>query len=128
MKKTFTRPDGTQVVVEGTPEELAQYEQKINEGTPTPPTKKKPILKGSAYEELVQWVKDHFEDEFTKLLKEIQAIRQEQIVRTILIERDHRPHYPPPFSPFTPAVPNPWDMRPQIWCSDKTLTDGTKPD
>ena len=129
MKQTFTRPDGTEVTVEGTPEELAKYERQINEGSPNPPsTKKKPVLKGSesSYEELAQWVKDHFEGEFQKLLKEIQALRQEQIFRTIFIERDPAPPRRPclPFDPTAPFTP--WDGRPQIWCTDNTLslTDG----
>lgn len=31
MKKTYTRPDGTTEVVEGSPEELADYERRIRE-------------------------------------------------------------------------------------------------
>jgi len=31
MRKTFKRPDGSDVTVEGTPEELAEYEKKIQE-------------------------------------------------------------------------------------------------
>lgn len=31
MKKTFTRPDGTQEVLEGTAEELAEYERQLNQ-------------------------------------------------------------------------------------------------
>lgn len=33
MKKTITKPDGTTEVVEGTPEEIAQYERQLREGT-----------------------------------------------------------------------------------------------
>lgn len=45
MKKTVTRPDGTQEVVEGTAEEIAEYEKKLREA---PKGKgKKPILHGA---------------------------------------------------------------------------------
>lgn len=46
MKKTIKRPDGSEEVVEGTAEEIAEYEQKLREGT-KPSKKKKPVLHGA---------------------------------------------------------------------------------
>jgi hypothetical protein len=45
VKKTIKRPDGTEEVVEGTAEEIAEYERKLREGTK--PSKKKPVLHGA---------------------------------------------------------------------------------
>lgn len=48
MKQKFRRPDGTEVEVEGTPEELAEYERQIKEGQkPVSIGKKKPVLRGA---------------------------------------------------------------------------------
>lgn len=44
MKKTITLPDGSVEVVEGTAEELAEYEQKRKTEGVTKPTKKRRIL------------------------------------------------------------------------------------
>ncbi len=47
MKRTNKRPDGTEEVLEGTPEELAEYERRLRE----PAKKPKPdVLKGSEAE------------------------------------------------------------------------------
>ena len=49
MTKTFKRKDGTEEVVEGTPEELAEYERRLREsGNLHEAPKKKDILHGAA--------------------------------------------------------------------------------
>lgn len=48
MRQKFRRPDGTEVEIEGTPEELAEYERQIKEGSkPVSIGKKKPVLRGA---------------------------------------------------------------------------------
>ena len=48
MKKRFRQADGTEVEVEGSPEELAEYERQIREGSrPASISKKKPVLRGA---------------------------------------------------------------------------------
>lgn len=48
MKRTFKRPDGTEEVVEGSAEELAEYERRLREGSKAPGKGKKPVLHGAA--------------------------------------------------------------------------------
>ena len=45
MKKTFKRTDGTEEVVEGTPEEIAEYENNLREVVVK--KSKKPVLRGA---------------------------------------------------------------------------------
>lgn len=45
MKKTFKQADGTEVVVEGTAEELAELERRLRESSPKP-NEKKSVLNG----------------------------------------------------------------------------------
>ncbi len=50
MKKRFKQADGTEVEVEGSPEELAEYERKIREGSDSVSVgkkSKKPVLRGA---------------------------------------------------------------------------------
>ena len=55
MKKTITKPDGTTEVVEGTAEEIAEYERKVRqEPIREAPPKKKDILKGKSLQELLE--------------------------------------------------------------------------
>jgi ferredoxin len=62
MKKTFKKPDGTEEIIEGTPEEIAEYERQVRERL-GPSKKPSPsgfgILKGAP---AVDW------SEFVKLL------------------------------------------------------------
>lgn len=60
MKKTFKRPDGTEEVLEGTAEEIAEYERKLNERRPEP---KPEVLKGAPTPEQ--------EKDFAKMIEEI---------------------------------------------------------
>ena len=46
MRKVIKRPDGTEEVVEGTAEEIAEYERNIREGN-RPRNKKPPVLRGA---------------------------------------------------------------------------------
>jgi hypothetical protein len=48
MKRTFKRPDGTEETLEGTAEELAEYERKLNESERKAP--KPGVLKGRELE------------------------------------------------------------------------------
>ena len=50
MKKTIKRPDGTEEVVEGTAEEIAEYERKLREGSKS--SKKKPVLHGASVDDI----------------------------------------------------------------------------
>lgn len=52
MKRTFKRPDGTEEVLEGTAEELAEYERTLQETSRRPP--KPGVLKGSGLEEALK--------------------------------------------------------------------------
>lgn len=47
MRKVIKRPDGTEEVVEGTAEEIAEYERAIKEGGKPQSSKKKPVLRGA---------------------------------------------------------------------------------
>lgn len=49
MKRTFKRPDGTEEVLEGTAEELAEYERKLNESEKKQP--KPGVLRGKSQQE-----------------------------------------------------------------------------
>lgn len=57
MKRTFKRPDGTEEVLEGTAEELAEYERKLR-GEESPKKEKKEkkpeVLKGKNLEDLLR--------------------------------------------------------------------------
>lgn len=57
MKKTITKPDGTQEVVEGTPEEIADYERALREGLNEVPKKDKKnlLLEDKSMSLLEQW-------------------------------------------------------------------------
>ena len=69
MTKRVKRPDGTEETVEGTPEEIAEYERALNEGRPA--TKRKPpILKGKELEELQQWIRENI----AEVLRRIDAL------------------------------------------------------
>lgn len=46
MRKVIKRPDGTEEVVEGTADEIAEYERQIREGA-KPRPKKPPVLRGA---------------------------------------------------------------------------------
>lgn len=47
MKKTFKRPDGTEEIIDGTPEEIAAYERSMLDRYPANESKKKPdVLRG----------------------------------------------------------------------------------
>ncbi len=48
MKRTFKRPDGTEEVIEGSAEELAEYEKRLREGGKPGGKGKKPVLHGAA--------------------------------------------------------------------------------
>lgn len=52
MKRTFKRPDGTEETLEGTAEELAEYERKLNESEGKAP--KPGVLKGKGLEDLLR--------------------------------------------------------------------------
>lgn len=47
MKRTFKRPDGTEEVIEGSAEELAEYEKRLREGGKPGGKGKKPLLHGA---------------------------------------------------------------------------------
>lgn len=47
MRKVVKRPDGTEEVIEGTAEEVAEYERQIKEGSRPSLPKKKPVLRGA---------------------------------------------------------------------------------
>lgn len=51
MKKTVTKPDGSTEIIEGTAEEIAEYERKMKKDSlkEAPPKKQKDILKGDEY-------------------------------------------------------------------------------
>lgn len=59
MKRTFRRPDGTEEVLEGTAEELAEYERKLNESERKPP--KPGVLKGRG-------IADHLQQPYWPLM------------------------------------------------------------
>lgn len=50
MKRTFKRPDGTEEVIEGTAEELAEYERKLKQESQKP---RPDVLKGMAVGDLL---------------------------------------------------------------------------
>lgn len=48
MRKVINRPDGSEEIIEGTAEEIAEYERHLREGTKPPVRKsKKPVLHGA---------------------------------------------------------------------------------
>ncbi len=47
MRKVIQHPDGRQETVEGTPEEIAEYERQLREGGKPRSTKKKPVIHGA---------------------------------------------------------------------------------
>lgn len=65
MKKTITNPDGTVVVIEGTPEEIAAHEKAVRDSGKIKESKKKPeVLKG---------------DSASKLLEELLQLHRDQV-------------------------------------------------
>lgn len=65
MKKTITKQDGTTEVVEGTAEELAEYERRLKkENLREAPPKKKEILKGleQSQSPLVKFIEEFMKD------------------------------------------------------------------
>lgn len=54
MKRTFKRPDGTEETLEGTAEELAEYERKLNQQNEQQQPGKPGILKGKELEALIK--------------------------------------------------------------------------
>lgn len=67
MKKTITKKDGTTVVVEGTAEELAEYEKKLKKEPLQEEPSKPGLLKGKSFQELMEeaWKKQQ-QDEWKK--------------------------------------------------------------
>lgn len=100
MIKKIKHPDGTEEVVEGTPEEVAAYERALNEGRPA--TKRKPpILKGKELEELQQWIRESID----VILRRIDALPPPYQVT----------YYPQviQWPPLQPSLPSPC-----IWCGN----------
>jgi len=49
VRKVIKRPDGTEEIVEGTADEIAEYERRLKEGGKLPPSsKRKPVLHGAS--------------------------------------------------------------------------------
>lgn len=63
MKKTITKPDGTTEVVEGSPDEIAEYERKLRGELKEAPPKKKDILKGQALQDEVRRMIEKYMEE-----------------------------------------------------------------
>jgi len=79
VKRTFKRADGTEEVLEGTADELAEYERRLREERPPAP-KKPGVLKGKGLEDL---------------LREIQSV-PERVVDRLPRPWTQPPHYPNP--------------------------------
>ena len=126
MKKTFQQPDGSFVTIEGTPDEIRQYERILEK-------EREPKQKQGS---------------LTDVLKGQEA---QDALRKLLDELASPPRSDPPAIPFRPAYPPPapyqpwcikcgtspctcwitypmWPQWPQIWCKTITVSgDSTLP-
>ncbi len=101
MRKVIQHPDGRQETVEGTPEEIAEYERHLREGGKPRTTKKKPVLHGAEVDG-----KPLTDDE-------VNLIR---LSRAGLLPKERKE---PTFVPFTPITPTPWPVMPDpYWLRD----------
>lgn len=132
MKKRFRQADGTEVEVEGSPEELAEYERQIREGQkPVSIGKKKPVLRGAEVDGKL------LTDEELSLIRlhRLGLLPKERVVK----EKEYVPWYlqPAPYilkdSPLLLDQPcgvcGQYNCRQlHIWCDTITLTsDSTVP-
>lgn len=107
MRKTFKRHDGTTVEVEGTPEELAEYERKIREGSQPASigekSKKKPVLRGAEV------------DGKPLTDEEVALVR---LHRLGLLPKEEKKETKNPFTPmpWPIVVPDPWWSRQDRTC------------
>jgi hypothetical protein len=87
VKKTIKRPDGSEEVVEGTAEEIAEYEQKLREVVRSVKGKKKPVLHGAEV------------DGKPLTDSEVMMVRLSRM--GILPQKEDRPVYIPQIVPYT---------------------------
>ncbi len=118
MVKRFKRPDGTEETIEGTPEEIAQYERALNESFPAAKTKKPGVLKGAALEDgKLQGILDAIRSMPQNKLDEIlEAVKQ--IPRSVQF-------IPYPLIQWPIVAPRIWPSWEPFWCGDTTITTGT---
>ena len=101
MRKVIKHPDGREETVEGTPEEIAEYERQLREGGKPRPGKKKPVLHGAEVDG-----KPLTDDE-------VNLVR---LSRAGLLPKERKE---PAFVPFTPYTPVPWPVMPDpYWLRD----------
>jgi len=115
MKRTFKRPDGTEEVFEGTAEELAEYERKLNEHT-RPPTKPDVLHGASLDGQEVTVAEIEFLRSWRKLLTSPDTFRVPYQTQPYV--QPYVPYQPPIIQP-SPSWPGEWYT---ITCSDQTVT------
>jgi len=95
MKKTIKHPDGTEEVIEGTAEELAEYEKNLNESGGK--KKKNPKILTDEVKRLADLLDDpSFQNELYKTLDEMKRVREDLANRPIcapLYVGGHCGHY-----------------------------------
>lgn len=123
MRKVIKRPDGTEEVVEGTAEEIAEYERQIREGS-RPRTKKPPVLRGAEVD--------------GKPLTDEEIVMLRAYRLGILPQKEYVPQ-PYPVYPITPLMPYLLERpcgfcgvigcrQTHVWCETITVTsDSTVP-
>lgn len=94
MKKRFTRPDGTEVEVEGTADELAAYERALAQG-------REPVSEAPSQRRVLN-------EQVARIAKALEEIREEQSRRALDPWREI-------YRPVPYPVPSwPWDSNPKI--------------
>ena len=116
MRKVIKRPDGSEEVIEGTAEEIAEYERQIREGN-RPKSKKPPVLKGAEVDG--QPLTD----------AEVAAVRLMRL--GLLPQKEYVPMWQPTVYPPIWLQPQPqpcWYCgiigckQMHIWCETRTIT------
>jgi hypothetical protein len=122
VKKTIKRPDGTEEVVEGTAEEIAEYERKLREGSK--PSKKKPVLHGAE----VDGVPLSASEEMLIRMSRMGFLKKEEPEKVPVFIPQYMPYRLLETGVGTPACSfcGQYNCNQlHIWCSDQTTTGTT---
>ena len=121
MKKTITKPDGTTETIEGSPEELAEFEKKLKSGELKEQRSKKRVLTDQRIVELLEQISQKID--LIQLFRDPNTFRVQPI--------PFEPYVPwidpinPVYPPLPPLTPGPWyEPYRFTWTSSETKITG----